>query len=140
MATVTGTLRDFGLDPLTKNPQLYFHPVAPGITNGSLLAPKPIKASMSGTESFSVDLADQTLTLGANQYRIEAVWLDENLNVADRAWWPGTLTVTAGGGQIGKLIELPTQNGMIWVPDGQVDTSRVDQYQFVDGWLYERTA
>lgn len=109
-ATVTGTLSDFGLQPIAGlYPEIEFTPSGPAVASGGrLLITQPIRTTPTSGGAFTVNLqtTDELVPVGT-YYKISVRWLnDEGEFVrADSPNWK--LNVPSGGGGIADLIRFP---------------------------------
>ena len=77
MATVTGTLTDFGLAALSAfQPVLIFKADSPALTTGSVLSARPIRVTPAADGSFTVDLVASSFTTPEVTYTLRIEWLD----------------------------------------------------------------
>lgn len=110
MAVVTGTLTDFGLDPIAGlYPEIEFRPSSPAVgSGGKLMATKPLRFTPTVAGAFTAFLqpTDDLLPVGVH-YKMSVRWLDAEKNFvkADNPDWK--LFVPAAGGAIADLIRLP---------------------------------
>lgn len=112
MPLVTGTLTDFNLNPLTAlQPELTFVPSGAATKNGRLFSARPISIRPEPSGYFSIDLASTDGTTPETWYVVIVRFLDGSGN-ADYLRWK--LRVPNAGGQIGQLLEAPTNPGLVW--------------------------
>jgi hypothetical protein len=109
MATVTGTLSDFGYASLAPyQPVVTFTPTGPGVQGGRLLAAKPVSLSPgAGTGYFEVDLAPTEGIVPETWYQISISWLDTNAGWIEKNFVGTKLEVPELGGPIGYLVKSP---------------------------------
>jgi hypothetical protein len=128
MATVTGTLADFGLSLLTAySPKIIFTPSGPATGPGAgsarfLLATRPIECIPAPDGKFSVELYPNEASIPATHYTIRIEWRDPNAFDDDRGYvgrddpdWE--LVVPNLGGSIADLLKLPSNPAQTWVGD-----------------------
>ena len=139
MPLVTGTLTDFGLQPLTgAQPELIFTPQEPATKNGRLLATRPIVVTPQPSGYFEVDLISTVGVVPATWYEVTIRWVDPASGFDHVRW---RLTVPDGGGQIGTLLaapagpgtfyagrERPPVDGKIWLDTSGTDHIRLKLY------------
>lgn len=115
-AVVSGTLSDFGLDPIAGlYPEIEFRPSGPAAGSaGRLLVSEPVRATPASDGTFTVNLqtTDDLLPVGVH-YKIEIRWLDSagKYIKADSPDWK--LKVPSGGGSIADLLKLPIGSGFV---------------------------
>lgn len=109
MATVTGTLTDFGLQALTPYaPTLVLIPAKPAVSaDGGVLATRPLRVTPAADGSFtfnpvvaSVDTSPETM------YALRIEWLDSASNYTGMDLLSG-LVVPLGLSQINDLSGIP---------------------------------
>ena len=108
-AAVTGTLSDFGLQPIADQyPEIEFIPSGPAVASGGrLLITEPVSVKPASNGSFTVNLqtTDELVPVGT-YYKMSVRWLDgEEYIRADSPNWK--LGVPSGGGAIADLIRFP---------------------------------
>lgn len=116
MATVTGTLADFGLESLAQfAPEITFTPSGPAVFAPYLMASKPISVIPAPDGTFSVDLFESFFGHPATWYTIKITWLNgANVPVGfDPIDWK--LMVPEGGGALVDLLEVPSNPAQVWV-------------------------
>jgi len=121
MATVTGTLWDFGLASIAQYmPQIIFTPSGPATTETKLFATRPIVVTPAVGGAFSVDLKSTDDVQPAVWYRATVRWLDSAGEYVSQDSPDFKLFVPAAGGAIGSLlrdvIPFPSE---VWV--GETD-------------------
>jgi len=113
MPLVTGTLTDFGLQPLTgAQPELIFTPQQASTKNGRLLATLPVRVTPQPSGYFEVDLISTVGLVPATWYELTILWLAPGGGFDHLRW---RVNVPAEGGQIGTLLDAPTGQDVIWV-------------------------
>lgn len=106
MPKISGTLTDFGLDPLAEfTPSLTFKPSGPAVAGAKLLVSKPVKVTPEYNGYFEVDL-EATAELGI-WYTVVVSWHPEGTRPVESDVLPWKLNVPDAGGLIGELIETP---------------------------------
>jgi hypothetical protein len=121
MATVTGALTDFGIQPFPAlQPRLIFTPSGPAVSDARLFATKPIIVPVaSGSGIFSVDLQPTDGVRPAVHYKVTIEWLMPGVDgqpgytPADFLQWE--IFVPAAGGAIQDLINAPVNPLLFWV-------------------------
>jgi len=109
-AAVTGTLSDFGLQPIAGlYPEIEFMPSGPAVASGGrLLITEPVRTTPSSGGAFTVNLqeSDDLVPVGMF-YKMSVKWLDAAGNYVrvDSPDWK--IRVPTGGGPIADLIQLP---------------------------------
>lgn len=129
MATVTGTLADFGLNSLASfSPQIVFTPSSAavgGVAIPYLLATQPRVVIPASDGSFTATLVHTDILRGAKDiyYSIRIEWLDSAGNFVHVDFPDWKLYVPAAGGTIVDLIQAPWNPALVWVgptpPGGQ---------------------
>jgi hypothetical protein len=123
MATVTGTLADFGRANLIDlSPELLFYP-EDTTTSGSylLMANKPVSAVIDIWGNWTVSL-EPTESMSPRRYyklRIRCRDVSGGFVYADFPDWK--LYVPPAGGNIAALLDTPLDTGWVWVIDGGSD-------------------
>lgn len=119
MPSVSGWLRDFGLDALLpSSPILLFCPSGPGITSdGSVLSSTPIKATLGAGGNFVVSLASNDDVTPETWYTLRIAHFDAWGNYQHMDFPEWKIHVPAAGGNIGDLIQGPWYPASIWVGD-----------------------
>lgn len=123
MPTITGTLSDIGLAPLTGlSPVLRFTPSAPAVSReGRVFASKPVEVTPNSSGAFSVDLASTVgLIPRGTHWQLSVSF---RLPSADSGGYsptdfvPMRLHVPVDGGNIADLVEFPAGSmaGAIYV-------------------------
>jgi hypothetical protein len=116
MATVTGTLHDFGMGPLAAfSPKITFRPSGPGVTGAKLLATKPITVVPDESGYFTVELEPTDAIHPDRWYTIAIEWLDASIEYIGKdilVDWK--LRVPQAGGPIGQLVEAPSNPAQVW--------------------------
>lgn len=147
MPTITGTLSDIGLEPLTGlSPVLRFTPSSPAVDReGRVFASKPVEVTPAPNGAFSVDLAStEGLSPVGAHWQVQVGWRNPT---ADGTGFSPTdalshkLFVPTGGGRIGDLVAAHNPFGFVYVDESVPNESeRSAQFQFdpVTGDLYER--
>jgi len=116
MAVVTGTLKDFGLAPLTSyQPQITFTPSSATGKNGELYAARPITVVPNSAGSFIVDLLPTEDAVTAVWYEVKIQWLDSDGGYAAVDFVNSKLFVPRAGGAIGALIEFPVNPALVYI-------------------------
>lgn len=116
MALVTGTLSDFGLEPMTSlEPEIIFRPSDVGVVSGRLLATKPIRVRPFTSGYFQVELTSTDYVEPASWYTVEIRWLDFEGGYAAVDFVDWKLFVPQEGGAIGDLLESPVNPAMVYV-------------------------
>jgi hypothetical protein len=116
LATVTGTLTDFGLAALAAySPQLIFTPSGPAINTTSLLGTRPITVTPAADGTFTVTLATTEDMQPATWYTISAQWLNSTGGYIGRDFPEWQLFVPTAGGNITALLSIPTNPAQVWV-------------------------
>ena len=133
MATVTGTLSDFGVGEIRGlSPRIIFSPSGPatGSVNYSiLLASRPIVVIPDAFGQFEVDLAPNDVLIPVTYYTVSIEWMvpdmfgPENGYIGtDYLQWK--ITVPSAGGPIGGMIATPSNPSQVWIgptpPPGDV--------------------
>jgi hypothetical protein len=117
MATVTGALSDFGVQPFPQlQPRLIFTPSGPAVSGTRLFATKPIIVNVAAASgAFTVELQSTDGVRPAVHYKVTIDWLDPSGNYvsADPLEWK--IFVPAAGGTIPDLIATPANPMLFWV-------------------------
>jgi hypothetical protein len=118
MATVTGTLRNFGLANINHlDPEIIFQANRPATGgSGQIFATDPIKVTPGAGGAWTVDLEPTETLLTADVYYIVSVeWRDpaNNYMRADFPDW--RLYVPTAGGVFGDLLAQPNNPHMVIV-------------------------
>ena len=120
MATVTGALTDFGIQPFpTLQPRLIFTPSGPAVSDVRLFATRPISVTPLGSGSFTVNLQPTEGVRPAVWYRVTVEWLmpgtgeDDGYTSVDDLGWD--IFVPSAGGAIQDLIKAPVNPMLFWV-------------------------
>jgi len=115
MALVTGTLKDFGLAPLsTYQPLISFTPSSAALQGGLLLATRPVAVVPSASGAFSADLQPTDGLMPATWYSIRIQWLDSDGGYAAVDFVEWKLFVPQEGGQIGDLVAAPVNPALVY--------------------------
>jgi hypothetical protein len=115
MSLVTGTLTDFGLQPLAGlQPQIVFKASAPATKNGRLLATRPTVVVPQSSGYFTVDLISTDGTTPQIWYEVSIRWLDLNGGYISVDFLQWKLNVPIDGGTIGELLDAPANSGQVW--------------------------
>jgi hypothetical protein len=116
MATVTGELKDFGMEDLSSlAPVVTFTPSTVGVLSSELFATRPIKVVPADDGSFSVELQATEELQNVVFYSLSISWLNSSggfLSVDLPDW---KIRVPGDGGAIGDLISAPTNPALTFV-------------------------
>ena len=116
MATVTGALTDFGIQPFpTLQPRLIFTPSGPAVSDVRLFATRPIIVIPAGSGSFTVDLQPTDGVKPAVFYAVTIEWLDPAGNYVSADFLEWDIYVPSAGGAIQDLIKAPVNPMLFWV-------------------------
>ena len=127
MATVTGTLRNFGWSNMSNlKPRVWFIPSGPAVRVSRLLATPPIEATISTTGNLTVTLEQTVGTRPDSWYNIRIEWLDPGGNYIGADYPEWRLYVPQQGGELSELLDVPPASGDVWVgPTPPPTTSRL---------------
>lgn len=117
MATVTGALSDFGINPFPElQPRLIFTPSGPGVSATRLFATKPIIVDVaSGSGSFTVNLQPTDGVRPAVYYKVTIEWLDPAGNYVSADFLEWKIFVPSAGGELYDLIQAPVNPLLFYV-------------------------
>lgn len=148
MPTITGTLSDIGLAPLTGlNPELRFTPSSPAVNReGRVFASKPVEVTPNSSGAFSVDLASTVdLVPRGTHWRVQVLHRSPSADASGFTvsdFLPLKLFVT-GDTTIGDAIGEFTPNDFVYVGEDAPNSAKsafMFQFHPVTGDLYERQA
>jgi len=129
MATVTGTLTDFGLAALTAfQPTLIFTADSPAVTTGGVLSARPIRVTPASDGSFTVDLVASSFTTPEVTYTLRIEWLDSAGGYIGLDILKG-LVVPPGSSNIDTLSSIPISRWWVGVdppPNPEANTWWLD--------------
>ena len=118
MATVTGTLTDFGLNNLFSfSPRLFFTPSTVGVLNGQVFATKPVRATIFEDASFSVELQPTEALLNDVYYSVSISYLNTGGTYISLDLPEWKVRVPDEGGPIGELITAAVNPRLTWVDE-----------------------
>ena len=107
MAVYTGTLTDFGLDPLTAfAPLMVFTADQPAFSGVNVLVTRRIEAPIASDGSFSVDLVPSVSTTPNVTYTMRVEWLDASGGFIGMDIIGG-IVAALGGGSIPDMGGIP---------------------------------
>ncbi|GAA0960168.1 hypothetical protein [Frigoribacterium faeni] len=115
MATVTGTLSDFGYASLAPlRPEIAFIPSGAGVFGGRLMATRPVTVTPGTSGYFEVDL----VPADDRWFQIRIAWLDPVSGAPDNDYVEPRLYVPELGGPIGHLLKAPStpSTDVAWQP------------------------
>ncbi|WP_309129487.1 hypothetical protein [Microbacterium sp.] len=108
MATIWGTLSDFGLEALTPfKPVLKFLPSGPGVKGNRLFSSRPVEAPVNATGAFSVLLEPTDGVIPKAWYTVSIEYLNPGGEYTSYDLLNYRLLVPAPGGAIGELPDTP---------------------------------
>ncbi|WP_431863033.1 hypothetical protein [Microbacterium algeriense] len=108
MATIYGTLSDFGLDALTPYmPVVRFTPSGAGVKGKRLFAERPVDATVSSNGDFAVLLEPTDGVTPPVWYTVSIEYLNEGGRYTSYDVLGYKLRVPAPGGAIGELPDVP---------------------------------
>lgn len=136
MATITGALSDFGINPFPElQPRLIFTASGPAVSSSRLFATKPVIVDVaSGSGSFTVDLQPTDGVRPAVYYKITIEWLDPDGNYVSADFLEWKLYVPSEGGELYDLIKAPANPLLFWVGETPPPVPMPGQY-----WLTPST-
>lgn len=115
MALVTGTLIDFGLEPMDGYaPEIVFHPSTPGLSGIAILASKPVEVTPAANGYFEVDLTPTAEVSPPMQYTIQLRWLELPTRKVRSEILPWKLEVPEAGGFLADLLRVPSNPALAW--------------------------
>lgn len=115
MATVTGTLKDFGLAALAPySPTLNFIPSGPARNDTTIFGTRTISVTPAADGSFSVDLVATDGLQTVVWYTLTISWLNSTAGYTETDFPDWKLYVPAVGGTIGGLITAPTNPALVY--------------------------
>lgn len=135
MPTVSGTLSDIGLAPLTGlSPVLRFTPSSPAIdSSGRVFASEPVRVTPASDGSFSVELASTySLTPRGTHWKVGVRWRHETTDGQGYSpvdYLPFKLFVSPAGGSIIDGIDEPSNEPYVYV-GADVPNPAITGYQF----------
>lgn len=114
MALVTGTLVDFGLDPLEDIPKLFFRATGPGVSGIALLSTKPVEVIPAANGYFEVDLVPTVEISPPVSYTIQIQRYELPSRRPRLESLPWKLEVPTAGGFLADLLRVPSNPALTW--------------------------
>lgn len=116
MATVTGTLTNFGLAALVGfSPRIIFAPNTVAVSPDRIMAKQPIVVPVGPSGNFSVELAATVNLRPEAWYDISIEYLNPDGGYSSLDFAEFKLRVPTAGGDIPDLLDIPAVPAQVWV-------------------------